>query len=144
MYCCDHPSTSLAARCPADALHLPPSPGDRCQQLAAKTKGPCTRKGASLHLPLNNLRQAETSVPPRTGSRWAEEPDFTLRQLVEDFAAEHGVAFLPKPGRSERGLQVTSLRRPWKCGHSKTTTHVHDPAEWFVTASVRSERMVLR
>lgn len=46
-----------------------------------------------------------------TGSRWAEaeEPDFTLRQLVEDFASEHSVAFLPKPGRSERGLQVTTL-----------------------------------
>ena len=52
-------------------------------------------------------------MPQRTGSRWAEaeEPDFTLRQLVEDFAAEHGVAFLPKPGRSERGLQVTAPGR---------------------------------
>jgi len=40
------------------------------------------------------------------GGRWAEEENFTLRQLVEDFAAEHEVAFLPKPGRTEGGLQV--------------------------------------
>ena len=30
-----------------------------------------------------------------------------ISMQVEDFAAEHSVAFLPKPGRTERGLQVT-------------------------------------
>lgn len=39
-------------------------------------------------------------------NRWADEEDYTLRQLVEGFAAEHSIAFLPKPGRTERGLQV--------------------------------------
>lgn len=56
------------------------------------------------------VQGSQCVVMIETGSRWAEaeEPDFTLRQLVEDFASEHSVAFLPKPGRSERGLQVTT------------------------------------
>lgn len=45
-------------------------------------------------------------APRLLAGRWAEEENFTLRQLVEDFAAEHEVAFLPKPGRTEGGLQV--------------------------------------
>ena len=56
-------------------------------------------------------------VAPQPGSRWtqAEPPppmpldddsDFMLRQLVENFAAEHGLVFMPKPGRREAGLQV--------------------------------------
>ncbi|KAI7842892.1 hypothetical protein COHA_003404 [Chlorella ohadii] len=32
--------------------------------------------------------------------------DLTLRQLVEQFAEEAGVAFLPKPGRTHEGLQM--------------------------------------
>ena len=32
--------------------------------------------------------------------------DFTLRQLVERFAAENGLTFMPKPGRTMSGLQV--------------------------------------
>ncbi len=51
------------------------------------------------------------------GTRW-EEPavpvqppddadgDFTLRQLVERFAAENSLTFMPKPGRTMSGLQV--------------------------------------
>jgi len=34
--------------------------------------------------------------------------DFTLRQLVERFAAENGLTFMPKYGRSMAGLQVPS------------------------------------
>jgi hypothetical protein len=32
--------------------------------------------------------------------------DLTLRQLVEQYAEEAGVTFLPKPGRTYEGLQV--------------------------------------
>ena len=58
--------------------------------------------------------------PAQPGTRW-EEPavpaqppdddagDFTLRQLVERFAAENGLTFMPKYGRSMAGLQVPML-----------------------------------
>ena len=53
--------------------------------------------------------------------------DFTLRQLVERFAAENGLTFMPKHGRTMAGLQVrpssppasrmqqafVALSRPW-------------------------------
>ena len=60
--------------------------------------------------------------PAQPGTRW-EEPavpaqppdddagDFTLRQLVERFAAENGLTFMPKYGRAEAGLQVRLLPR---------------------------------
>ena len=35
--------------------------------------------------------------------------DFTLRQLVERFAAENGLTFMPKHGRTMAGLQVLLL-----------------------------------
>ena len=38
-----------------------------------------------------------------------EAGDFTLRQLVERFAAENGLTFMPKYGRSMAGLQVSYL-----------------------------------
>jgi hypothetical protein len=44
---------------------------------------------------------------PGTGAAAAAEP--SLRQLVEQFAADAGVAFLPKAGRRHEGLQARPL-----------------------------------
>ena len=44
---------------------------------------------------------------PGTGAAAAAEP--SLRQLVEQYAADAGVAFLPKAGRRHEGLQARSL-----------------------------------
>ena len=41
---------------------------------------------------------------PGTGAAAAAEP--SLRQLVEQYAADAGVAFLPKAGRRHEGLQA--------------------------------------
>lgn len=72
-----------------------------------------------------SLRLLRRAPPPPPGSRWgAAEPagtpppleddaDFMLRQLVENFAAEHGIVFMPKPGRREGGLQVRARSIPW-------------------------------
>lgn len=44
-------------------------------------------------------------LPPRSASPLLALPPAAL-QLVEQFAEEAGVAFLPKPGRTHEGLQV--------------------------------------
>lgn len=51
-------------------------------------------------------QQQPAAAPDPSGGRWEDEEDYSLRQLVENFAAEHSIAFLPKPGRTERSLQV--------------------------------------
>ena len=44
------------------------------------------------------------AAPAATGAPTSAEP--TLRQLVETYAADAGVEFLPKAGRRHEGLQV--------------------------------------
>ena len=48
-------------------------------------------------------------LPPPSGS--ASSSDLTLRDLVQRFAEEHSVTFLPKIGRFHDGLQVYSFGR---------------------------------
>ena len=45
-------------------------------------------------------------LPASEGAHHAYGGGMSLRELVANFAAEHDVLFMPKPGRTERGLQV--------------------------------------
>lgn len=46
------------------------------------------------------------SAVPMPGQYMAAEEDLTLRQLVENYAAENDIQLLPKAGQLEEGLQV--------------------------------------
>ncbi|EFN58159.1 hypothetical protein CHLNCDRAFT_50559 [Chlorella variabilis] len=49
---------------------------------------------------------AAPPLPPTLPTPHYDASDLTLRQLVEQYAEETGVAFLPKPGRTHEGLQM--------------------------------------
>jgi hypothetical protein len=46
------------------------------------------------------------SVTPRPGAAPLRPAEMSFKELVEAFAAQHDVAFVPKAGRTHEGLQV--------------------------------------
>ena len=84
-------NSAVEGRPPA-AAPPPPPPQRQRQQPAAEA-------------PL----QQPAPAPRPAGMAHYDGSDLSLRELVEAFAEEAGLALLPKPGRTQDGLQVYSF-----------------------------------
>lgn len=69
------------------------------------------RTADGIPLPSLDVILGETSSKRRLPETVTVQPQtlFTLRDMVQRFAEEHNVSFMPKPGRMHEGLQVYSF-----------------------------------
>ena len=65
---------------------------------------------------------SQPSLPPNTGGR---DAPMGLRELVQAFAEDNGITFMPKPGRFWEGHQVRFvLLMPKECDHVGMLSHI--------------------
>lgn len=91
--------------CTADGMPLPPFDPPQAQPLPPEGGIPGVA-GAASGVPLT---AAPGGLPAALAAHFAPAPALSLRDLVQSYAEEHSVEFVPKPGRFHEGLQVYSF-----------------------------------